>query len=267
MAYVDEKNGEYVVVDLVKDVVLHRLKGPTGYMHIAFSPDGRKLATHVGGNNPLQIWNVDSASIERNVKTIGRSYFSFSPDGSKIAVTYLDLAKASILSDSGDMLKSLEATEILYPGPPSWSENSKTLYLRQRSLISAWDVETGQCVRTIPYLQPRETGGSLYFFPGGKVLAVMDGSNLVYFWEPDEPRLLATLMLLPEDRAVLFTPQGHYHGPEGVEEDLVYVALTDAGEQLTLTPAEFAAKYGWKNDPARVQLDGVTGGGAAGGKE
>ena len=29
---------------------------------------------------------------------------------------------------------------------------------------------------------------------------------------------------------------------------------TDDGSQLTLTPDEFAAKYGWQNDPERVRL-------------
>jgi hypothetical protein len=28
--------------------------------------------------------------------------------------------------------------------------------------------------------------------------------------------------------------------------------VTESGEQLTLTPEEFAQKYGWKNDPNRV---------------
>ncbi|MDY0171158.1 MAG: WD40 repeat domain-containing protein [Thermoguttaceae bacterium] len=265
MAYIDEENGEYVVVDLVKDAVLHRLKGPvTTYMHIALSPDGTRLVTRVR-NDMLQIWNVDTGESERVVKTVNRAFCSFSPDGTKIAVTYLGLGTAHILSHTGDTLKTLEAQETILYSHPFWSEDGATVYVRENARISAWNVETGECIRTIPYLQPIETSGSLYFFPGGKVLSVMDGTNLVYFWEPDAPRLLATLMLLPKDRAVLFTPQGHFHGPEGVEEALVYVALTDSGEQLTLTPAEFTAKYGWKNDPARVQLDGITSGGTAAG--
>jgi hypothetical protein len=31
-------------------------------------------------------------------------------------------------------------------------------------------------------------------------------------------------------------------------------ALTDDGQQLTLTPAEFAARFGWQNDPSKVTL-------------
>jgi hypothetical protein len=34
----------------------------------------------------------------------------------------------------------------------------------------------------------------------------------------------------------------------------VYVALTEEGEQITLTPEEFRQRYGWKNDPSRVRL-------------
>jgi hypothetical protein len=30
----------------------------------------------------------------------------------------------------------------------------------------------------------------------------------------------------------------------------------DDGGQVTLTPEEFAQKYGWKNDPERVRLTG-----------
>ena len=39
-----------------------------------------------------------------------------------------------------------------------------------------------------------------------------------------------------------------------MSEDVVYVALTDDGRQVTLRPAEFAAAYGWKNDPEKIRL-------------
>ena len=39
-----------------------------------------------------------------------------------------------------------------------------------------------------------------------------------------------------------------------MSDDVVYVALTDDGRQVTLRPAEFAAAYGWKNDPEKIRL-------------
>ena len=34
---------------------------------------------------------------------------------------------------------------------------------------------------------------------------------------------------------------------------MVHIVQTDQGQE-TLTPEEFAKKYGWKNDPERVRL-------------
>ena len=39
-----------------------------------------------------------------------------------------------------------------------------------------------------------------------------------------------------------------------MSEDVVYVALTDDGRQITLRPDEFAAKYGWRNDTEKIRL-------------
>jgi len=36
-------------------------------------------------------------------------------------------------------------------------------------------------------------------------------------------------------------------------ENLVYIVQTDDG-QYTLTPDEFAQRFGWKNDPSKVTL-------------
>jgi hypothetical protein len=47
---------------------------------------------------------------------------------------------------------------------------------------------------------------------------------------------------------------GHYAGPKNIEDHLVYVAQTESGEHITLTPVEFEKKYGWKNDPKKARL-------------
>ena len=55
-----------------------------------------------------------------------------------------------------------------------------------------------------------------------------------------------------EEQALASTPSGHYRGSPGIDEHLVTLALTDDGSQLTLTPAEFAKRFGWKNDAGQV---------------
>ena len=49
-------------------------------------------------------------------------------------------------------------------------------------------------------------------------------------------------------------PTGHYCGSPGVEDQVVYVAMLPDGFQRTYTPAEFAEKFGWKNDPDKATL-------------
>ena len=49
-------------------------------------------------------------------------------------------------------------------------------------------------------------------------------------------------------------PTGHYRGSPGVEEHIVCVAQLDDGSNITLTPADFASRFGWKNDPEKATL-------------
>jgi len=70
------------------------------------------------------------------------------------------------------------------------------------------------------------------------------------------------------------SPEGHYRGgpldrpaspeqpdegtdPAGlaeVEQHIVYVAQLDDGSNVTLSPEEFRAKFGWQNDPKKARL-------------
>jgi hypothetical protein len=58
----------------------------------------------------------------------------------------------------------------------------------------------------------------------------------------------------PSTDELIVSPEGHYRGTEGIDDHVVYVAVTADGRQETLTPAEFEAKYVWKNDPTKVRL-------------
>ena len=53
---------------------------------------------------------------------------------------------------------------------------------------------------------------------------------------------------------VCISADGHYRGSNGIEQHIVYVALTKDGHQQTDSPANFAAKFHWKNDPAKARL-------------
>jgi len=75
---------------------------------------------------------------------------------------------------------------------------------------------------------------------------------VVWIWETatGEPR--AALLSFANGECVAISPEGHIRASGDIEDHIRYVALTDSGEQLTFTPAEFAERYGWKNDPEKV---------------
>jgi hypothetical protein len=52
-------------------------------------------------------------------------------------------------------------------------------------------------------------------------------------------------------------PTGHCRGSKGVAEHVVYVAQLDDGSNITLSPQEFAKRFGWKNDPEKATLLGL----------
>jgi hypothetical protein len=64
--------------------------------------------------------------------------------------------------------------------------------------------------------------------------------------------MLYTVLSLQGGRHAVLSPAGHFRGSPVVTNEFVYVVQTDEGQQ-TLTPADFADKYGWKNDPKMVQ--------------
>ena len=50
------------------------------------------------------------------------------------------------------------------------------------------------------------------------------------------------------------TADGHFRGSARVEREIRMVVQRRDGSSETLTPAEFAQKYGFQNDPAKVRL-------------
>ena len=83
--------------------------------------------------------------------------------------------------------------------------------------------------------------------------ASADEAGPILIWEAECGRPLQPLVSLNSAQAIVLSPDGHYRGSPRVERELICVVETDGG-QGTLSPKEFAAKYGWKNDPDRVRL-------------
>ena len=77
--------------------------------------------------------------------------------------------------------------------------------------------------------------------PTGELLA-----SQVIWWGPDKHLFLS--------------PEGHMRCSPAMLDNVVYVALTDNGRQVTLRPKEFEAAYGWKNNQEKIRLSAARGG-------
>lgn len=64
----------------------------------------------------------------------------------------------------------------------------------------------------------------------------------------------ALVPFLSDSHWIVCSPQGHYHGSEGIESLIAYVAMREDGSQKTYTPAEFAEQFGWRNNLESVSL-------------
>ena len=86
---------------------------------IAFSPDGRTLATTAAGH-AVSLWDVSTPMSPRHLATVGRdtgpiAALAFSPDGSQLA--YLTVNGKLTVLDPADPAHRVDAA---IPGPPGW---------------------------------------------------------------------------------------------------------------------------------------------------
>ena len=102
-----------------------------------------------------------------------------------------------------------------------------------------------------------------------------DRGHVVTFDIQTNRRLGTLFPWITGEHWMCVSPEGHIRGghfepdqtkfdpadtaiPASLKEQIVYVALLDDGSQATLSPDEFAAKFGWQNDPNQAYLLGPT---------
>ena len=134
-----------------------------------------------------------------------------------------------------------------------WLSDGKTLLTLGPDLsMRYWDAASGEPKGVMHDGPP--PGGA--FSPDADRLAQGGPPWTLRLTETATGRPLGTVLLLePWPGWVVLSADGHYRFDKpGKEDALVYVVQTDDG-QRTFSPAEFAEKYGWKNDPEKARLD------------
>jgi len=234
------------------------LEHPLDVYHVAPSPDGKRLATQ--SKDAVRVWDCDSGKLVKEFKDFPREVGEITG----LAAPVWEADNRTLWVGIGWYILRIDVDSgRTFPpenyGPGNGVGSMVTAAGGDRMLVNQWS----------PATYFRESGGAFKL-----VGRDFDNyGNVWQFWHPDARRFIGSRGLgakaydtrrgerlgtlwadLPDGDWLCIGPDGHYRGSKGVEAHIVYVAQLDDGSQVTYTPKEFAAKFGWKNDPAKARL-------------
>ncbi len=169
---------------------------------IAFSPDGRLLATGV------TIWDVQSKTVLHQLDRGEARKVAFSPDGTLLAVgapgapvKLWDVASGQAVRTFESLANNDTFTTVFSP------DGTLVATSGYDGVIELWDVQSGQVARTLAY--GYDFGiHSIAFSPDGSLLATVGEAPIVRLWEVATGRLVRSLPMKSELIAVAFSPDG-----------------------------------------------------------
>ncbi len=228
-------------------------------LNVAWSRDGKYLATC--SDDVIHIWDSASGSKLKDYPKLSNRVspsshaLDWSADGSSLAIASYTGRTEALDFRSGNVVEAIKGrgSGIL---SVEWSPDGKILS----------HSDGGDWIALLPIKQKspiyRNGSGRPFWFPDSqRVLTGTESGNSAQVL--DVKRGLAIVGTLitsfPDNKWITICGNGHYRSSEGIESEIVYVALELDGSQKTYSPKEFAARFGWKNDPTQATLSKVSG--------
>jgi WD40 repeat protein len=220
--------------------------------NLAWSPDGQRMAT-CADDQRIRVWSIHKGLHEQTYDPVpsppfpGPDGIAWSPTGDLLALAPSNARALHLNLKTGQYS---DAWVVFQGGmnDVAWSPDGKQIVavnhgeLGYRALSSTTAQHVhgyGSPVQWLPDSRRIVTGQA-----GARPLQAVDTRRGL--------RLGALFPRMMDGGWLCIGADGHYRGSEGVESQIVYVALHKDGSQTTHTPAEFAERYKWKNDPTKA---------------
>jgi WD40 repeat protein/beta-lactamase regulating signal transducer with metallopeptidase domain len=223
-----------------------RLQHAEGRPSVAFSPDGKSLAT-VAGYEKVLLWDVASRKQLADIDAGERRAFriAFSPDGTTLATGGIAGDGAVRLWDvaTGELQQTLPGADDGGVLSLQFTPDGKALAVGASGAVTLWNVAGD--ARELRKLTTRGAVDSLAISPGGKLLATVSGGTTVELWDIESGREVLRLDARPTrlfgSQAVAFSPDGG--------------TLATAGEDRkirlwNLEPGKLSSEFGPPDGPA-----------------
>lgn len=213
---------------------------------LKFSPDGKVLAVVSGYQ--IDLWNVADgerlASFKGGKEKEHIRNMAWSPDGKTIASGGTDNCVRLWSVETGKQTARFTQEYMGDVRDVAWSPDGKKVASACEDYkLRIWDVASGEVALAIS-----TSAYCVAWLNKGRTIAA--GSNrYVRLFDAETGERTMTFLPLAGAGMLVLTARGHYTGTGKVDEQIVYVALTSSGLR-TFTPAEFAKKFGWRNNPA-----------------
>ena len=233
---------------------VHELQHGVPVTNVTWDGTGKLIAS-CSVDRVIRIWSAESGKLQQQYPALefspgeGRDGLAWSPSAEMVAIA--SYSGHALLLD----LKSGKLSDPLFSFGGAmtdvvWSIDGRKL--------------TGASSGGIGYRQLSAKSGLTATGHGSPVCWLADNRRLVTGQSASTPiQAVDTLkmtrlgLLFPRigiDGWLCIGADGHYHGSEGIESHIVYVALHKDGSQSTHTPADFQQKFAWVNDPAKASL-------------